>query len=377
MSVLELGTEAGSVAQLERELAQLRHRAGAPSPESGTPTARACVLNLVVYATRRAHAERAARTIALLSDRHPSRAIVLLHDVAGRERLPPDVSLRAHLAPAAHDRLCYEQIVVAARADSAHRLRSIVIPLLVPDLPVFVWWTGTPALDAPHFRDLVALADRLVVDSADFVRPEATFPGLSARGHADRSLGLTDLAWTRLTAWRELLAQFFDVPAWRPYLDAVSGMRIGFAVDMDGRAIHPSQALLLLGWFAARLSWRAEERLAPSEAGGHLFRMRRADGVPLWVRLRPRFARGVEEGHVTGVRVLADLEGHHAEFVIKRTEDGAAHTATEVLVDGASVLRRTVLLPMPSVIELLGEELSITGSDAVYEDALQTLVALT
>ena len=50
---------------------------------------------------------------------------------------------------------------------------------------------------------------------------------------------------------------------------------------MDGRDIHPSQVLLLVGWIASRLSWQAVEALAPSEAGGLLFRMSRADGEPI------------------------------------------------------------------------------------------------
>ena len=188
---------------------------------------------------------------------------------------------------------------------------------------------------------------------------------------------MTDLNWARLTPWRELLARFFDVPEWRPFLDAISGVRAGFAVDMDGREIHPSQALLLIGWLAARLGWRAAEHLAPSEAGGHLFRMARVDGDPLWMRLRPRFFRGVDEGDVTGVRLLADRDGRHAEFVVKRADESAFHADVDVLIDSTIVARRRVYLPTPSVASLLAEELSITGSDLVYESALGALVALT
>ena len=37
---------------------------------------------------------------------------------------------------------------------------------------------------------------------------------------------------------------------------------------------------------------------------------------------------------------------------------------------------RTIPLPAPSVTDLLGEELTIAGSDRIYEDALAALVRL-
>lgn len=373
MSVLDGGTSVGSVAAIERELARLRRRVGAAAPEGVVPPARAAVLNLVVYATRRAHAERAARTIAELGARHPSRAIVLFQDEGGDAN---EVRLTCH-QEVSGGHVCFERIVVRTSSRSGHQLRSIVIPLLIPDLPVFLWWTGAPPLGSALFADLLALADRLVVDSADFARPEVTLPRLSALLAADDTTSLTDLNWARLTVWRELTAQFFDVPEWRPFLDGVSGVRIGYGVSMDGREIHPSQALLLLGWLATRLGWSAAEHPAPTEAGGVLFRMAHSDGRRLWVRLRPRFLRGADEGDVTGIRVLADAAGEHAEFVVKRGEDDTPHADTAVLRGGRTVAARRVFFPLPSIGALLAEDLSITRDDRVYVDALAALVRLT
>src|SRR5438094_907659 len=130
--------------------------------------------------------------------------------------------------------------------------------------------------------------------------------------------GVTDFNWTRITPWRELVMQFFDVPAGRPFLDRITGIRVGFAVDADGREIHPSQALLFVGWLASRLGWTAVERIAPSEEGGLLFSMKRADGVVIPVRVRPRFIRGLEEGDLSGLRIQSEQRTQHAEFVVKR-----------------------------------------------------------
>ena len=336
------------------------------------------MLNLVVYADREEHALRAAASTLRLSARHPSRAIIVLGD---RVREGVDVALQLHChVPRSDDDVagvCYEQILARVRGDADDRIASVVIPLLVPDLSVFLWWTGTPPADTKRFDDLVDVADRLIVDSSDFARPDRTLPQIAqlAETHRARRFGVTDLNWTRLTPWRELIAGFFDVEAWRPALDAVTGVRIGFGVDMDGRDIHPSQALLLVGWLSSRLRWRVVDRLAPSEAGGLLFRMARADGARIDVRVRPRFERGLEPGDMSGFRMQARVGASLYEFVLKRALDRDHVTAT-VVVDGATRSMRVVPLPVLGIEDLLREELTIVGSDRVFEDALRALVAL-
>ncbi len=371
------GVSVPSVSAVERELARLRRMAGAHAKEQGHTVARAAVLNLVVYVDRDIHARRAAVTTSRLSDRHPSRLIVVYGD---RERAGADIAVQLHChvpRPDESSHVYYEQILARVRGDADDRIASVVIPMLVPDLPVFLWWTGTPPQDARRFDDLVAVADRLIVDSADFARPDRTLPLIAdlARSHPARRFGITDLNWTRLTPWRELVAAFFDVDAWRPCLDAVVGVRVGFGVDADGRDIHPSQALLLVGWLASRLGWQVVDNFAPSEAGGLLFRMARRDGAPIDVRVRPRFERGIDPGDTSGFRLQSRHDGDLYEFVLKRAPDPRHVTAT-VLVNGATRSLRILPLPAPGIDALLREELSIVGSDHVFEDALQALVAL-
>jgi len=371
------GARASGVAELERELTRLRRAQTAHAREQGRTVARAAVLNLIVYAEREVHARRAAHSISDLSLRHPSRAIVVLADRGARPGMEAQIEMHCHLPIAdGATQVSYEQILVRARGDSDERLASAVIPLLVPDLPVFLWWTGTPPIGARKFNELLGPADRLIVDSSDFPRPDATLAQIARiRDQARGRFGVTDLNWTRLTPWREIVTAFFDVPAWRGFLDGVTGVRIGFAVDMDGREIQPSQALLLVAWLASRLGWRPLEALAPSEAGGLAFTIARADGARIRLRVRPRFERGVDEGNISGIRVQAERGGELAEFVVKRQPDARHQTAT-VLMGGTQVWERTLPLPSPEIVELIGEELAILGSDRPYEDALRAFVAL-
>jgi glucose-6-phosphate dehydrogenase assembly protein OpcA len=372
------GARAEGVAALERELARLRRVQSAHARELVRPIARASVLNLIVYADREEHARRAARSISDLALRHPSRAIVVLAD-RGPERERAERHIEMHCQLPISDgarQVCYEQILVRATGEVDDRLASAIIPLLVPDLPVFLWWTGTPPLGSRSFADLLRLTDRLIVDSADFARPEVTLPVIARISDAARGrFGVTDLNWTRLTPWREIATSFFDVPSWRLFLDGITGLRVGFAVDMDGRDIHPSQALLFVGWLASRLGWRPLETLAPSEAGGLLFAIARPDGARIMVRVRPRFERGLNDGDIRGIRIQAMDGRQQAEFVVRR-EPSPRHQTATVLLGGERRWERTMPMPSPAVVELIGEELSILGSDRTYEKALDALVEL-
>ena len=93
------------------------------------------------------------------------------------------------------------------------------------------------------------------------------------------------------------------------------------------------------------------------------------------VRVRPRFERGLEEGDLSGVRIQAGIGEITAEFVVKRRPDPRHATATTIL-NGEQRAERVLPLPSPGVVELLGEELAIVGSDRVYEEALEALVEL-
>jgi glucose-6-phosphate dehydrogenase assembly protein OpcA len=163
------GVQVGSIPALERELMRLRRAATAHAKEQGRSVARASVLNLVVYADREVHAMRAAASTGRLSRRHPSRVIVVLGDrkAAGVEAT---VQLHCHV-PREDDKaeVYFEQILARVRGDADDRVASVVIPLLVPDLPTFLWWTGTPPADRRRFDDLIARSRRSRISRAPTV----------------------------------------------------------------------------------------------------------------------------------------------------------------------------------------------------------------
>ena len=66
-----------------------------------------------------------------------------------------------------------------------------------------------------------------------------------------------DLAWARLTPWREILAEQFDAPDATASLSTLEEVTIGY----EGSSEEPSpSAFLFAGWLSARLGWTPERR---------------------------------------------------------------------------------------------------------------------
>jgi len=354
------------VPAIEHELTQL-WKATAEDTLEGEPVVRACVLNLVAYAPSQDVAHHINEVISQVSARHPSRSIVI---VAGRgarsAQLRASISAHCQIAPEGGKQVCNEQITLHVSGPAVDELHGTVLPLLVPELPVFLWWHDEPPLTGHLFRELLDSCDRLVVDSADFApeRAERALVGLQ-RLVGEGGVAVSDLNWSRLTHWRELVAQFFDAPPGRQYLDKLDRVEVEIA-SRHGREPYLTEGLLLVGWLASRLGW-ALENGRRSRGGVMAFGFRSAAGA-VAVELRPKPAHPGEGLH--SVRVGAPGS---ATFSLSRMPDDEKCVAVtaEIPEGGHS---RVVCMDWPSEAALLCEELEMQGRDTVFEEALAQAV---
>jgi glucose-6-phosphate dehydrogenase assembly protein OpcA len=174
-----------------------------------------------------AEAESAATTAAAA---HPCRLLIVVRrKIDGDNRLDAEVQVGGRLGPT-------EAIVMRMYGRLALHAESVVLPLLAPDAPVVTWWHGPPPDDFATDA-LGVLANRRITDSAQADDPLAALH----RRAEDFAAGDTDLAWTRATPWRSLLASAMDAVTPGP-----TEARIGCAPG------NPSGALLA-GWLASRL----------------------------------------------------------------------------------------------------------------------------
>jgi len=218
-----------TIARIERELARLRD---ATSDEDQQPNLRTSVMTHIAWAPPE-WIGRAEQTLLGMAERHPSRTLLLVPRPDEPDGLDAVLTLRCF--PVGDRAVCGEVIELTLRGNRVAAPASIVVPLLISDLPVFARWRGQPAFGAPEFEQIVDLVDRLIVDTTEW--PD--LPGAYAPlvGLFDRTV-VSDIAWERTERWRSLLASLWP------------GIRDVRQVRVHGTR---AQGYLLDGWLRSRL----------------------------------------------------------------------------------------------------------------------------
>jgi glucose-6-phosphate dehydrogenase assembly protein OpcA len=307
-----------------RELAGLWASAGQPGgAEDGAEAGvlRACTMTLVVAAEDGHDWQGLGETIAALMPEHPARAILIRLTGAGDRALSGLVSAQCWLPSGQRRHICCEQVEIAASDAALADLPSVVRPLAVPDLPVVLWCRSARLAGMPEFDALAARAGKVIVDSQEL--PLGAVARLAARGTL-----VGDLAWTRITRWRETLSLVFENRHNLARLGSLTNLSVAHSAPMANTAAY------MAAWISNALP-NLEISIAPD---------------PQCDSLRVTLAGG-------GFRV--ELERHQDRLA--------------VTVDGLS---RCANLPLLNDYSLMREELGIVRRDPVFDAALARALQL-
>ncbi|MEW2632191.1 glucose-6-phosphate dehydrogenase assembly protein OpcA [Streptomyces sp. NPDC048389] len=276
----------------------------------GTPAV-GMVLTLVIV-TDEENAYDALKAANEASREHPSRTLVVIKRVSRSPRDRAKARLDAEVRVGA-DAGTGETVVLRLYGEVVDHAQSVVLPLLLPDAPVVVWWPVNAPTD-PANDPLGSLAQRRVTDTYSAELPVRE---LAARAEA-YTPGDTDLSWTRITPWRSMLAAALD----QVTCEVTS-------VEVEGEEFNPSCELLAM-WLADRL------------------------GVP--VKRMSSAGPGL-----TSVR----LESNCGPIVLDRPDGSLATLSIEGQPDRAVALKRR------ETAELIAEELRRLDPDDTYSSALR------
>ena len=402
---LRWSARAHSIAEIESELARIWSSQDLTTEIDGSPgrhiAARTSVMNLIVVARRPEVAERTAATIQALTGRHPSRTIVIQSaDPDGPSWL--DARVEAHCVLPREDapETCAETIHVTCGGEAGHHLAAIATPLIIHDLPVTIWWPGEPPFTNRAARDLLATADRLVVDgstwSGDGLAKLRELAGLQESSR----LTISDFALVRQSRWREAIASIFDDPDFLPYLRSMRRIAVTYATHDETCA--PGSANLVkpiyhIGWMASRLGLSVVKPLAPVAGHGGSAVAGRAvrAGAARPAAFKPIMGRGLvatltdgradvaivarpvvsvmPSGTTLRVELLAERRG--SELRADVTAE-AEEVHVRVWLDGVEAWDRHFRAPRRTDVDLLAEAIEAGRRDPVAVGALQSAAAL-
>ena len=231
---------------IEKRLADIWREEGEEHDDAVT---RAALWNVVAHTWNADHHSFATQILGRASASVPQRAIVIRADPhPENDELSSWISTNCHMISGGRQ-VCSEEVAIIAAGERVAHVPPLVASLLLPDMPVAVWWVGDLPSEQPKYVEtLLDPADRLIVDSSQF--DTADDFALVAR-IADKTVTApADLSWARIDEWRAATAALFDPPQKRALLRNIRDVRV---VSGGGASLgERSEAVLYAAWIEAQ-----------------------------------------------------------------------------------------------------------------------------
>ena len=240
----------------------------------GAGVLRACSLTLVVLAEQSEDVANLGETLAALMPEHPARTIVIRMCGGAERPLAERVYAQCWMPFGQRRQICCEQIEITASDPALADLPSVILPLAVPDLPVILWCRSARLVRRPEFGEIARMATKVVIDSA---LDTDAINAIRRMAEAVSSGGIfADLAWTRLTRWRETLARVFENRDTLTRLPEVRSVQVRYGPSYETAAWYlaawAANALASVGQVVTPVVGRQEASLR-LELSGSTFRV--------------------------------------------------------------------------------------------------------
>ncbi|PYQ29645.1 MAG: hypothetical protein DMF56_11830 [Acidobacteria bacterium] len=231
---------------IEKRLADIWREEGEEHDDAVT---RAALWNVVAHTWNAEQHTFATQILGRASASVPQRAIVIRADPhSGNDELSSWISTNCHTISDGRQ-VCSEEVAILAAGERVAHVPPLVASLLLPDMPVAVWWVGDLPSEQPKYVEtLLDPADRLIVDSSQFDSAEDF--ALVSRIAEKTITAPADLSWARIDEWRTATAALFDPPQMRALLRRMRDVRVvsGGGASLGDR----SEAVLYAAWLEAQ-----------------------------------------------------------------------------------------------------------------------------
>ena len=233
------------VASIEKQLAGLWR---AEKQDGEKAVTKAALWNVVAHTWSSEQHTHATEILARASASVPQRTIVVQADPEGSANIASWISANCHLIGGGRQ-VCSEEVSIVASGDHVDHVPPLVSALLLPDMPVAVWWIGDLPRDTHAYAEtLLEPADRLIYDSAHF--EGSADLDLVCRIAETTTTAPADLNWARIEEWRAATASLFDPLPMRQRLESIRTVRVYSGGDDSFGAT--SEALLYVAWLQAQ-----------------------------------------------------------------------------------------------------------------------------
>ncbi|MGI6296307.1 MAG: glucose-6-phosphate dehydrogenase assembly protein OpcA [Armatimonadota bacterium] len=348
-----------NLAKLDSDIAELYTQA--IEQEGAVPTSRAVLLNLIIYATDAQLSDRAFQKASQLLAKVACRTILV--DLTTQSDDHGSVSLICGISERGDKRLCGEVIRLYAAGGP---VAGMVLPLLIPDVPVYLWVYGDIPPERQDFADLLRVSDHVVADSRTASHTAANLRALERLSKIEGGKRIVrDLGWMSIQAWREATAQHFDAPSLRHFLEQLTEVTIKYSGPTDS-TVPESAPLLFAAWLMDRLQIVSSKVFRSKDEG---FRITASQfSRPVTLRLIPQDSNS-EVGRLISVSMSCgegDKAGTFTTEAVSDTQLSLKESCPELCLP-----QKLIETPDPGEAALAAIALSTHRKDQVFRRTLE------
>lgn len=224
-----------------------------PNEEKG----KACLFNLIVYSHEPRRTEYLKEVVKMIVSQFPCRIIFIQ---CNRDSKENKLNIKTSTSNATEENnIVSDQIFIEASGQEINKVYFLLLPLFVPDLPVYLLWGQDPTSEYTILPHLQQFATRLIIDSEATADLQMFSRDIENRMKAS-SIQIVDMNWSRIGGWREVIAHIFDSQERFHQLTSVKKMEIFYNNRPSNLFLHPdTQAIYLQAWLASRLGWEYQK----------------------------------------------------------------------------------------------------------------------
>jgi glucose-6-phosphate dehydrogenase assembly protein OpcA len=323
---------------------------------------RATTLNIIFVSTSENDYQQAVQLVAGITEHHPARMILVhIDEQLGDDKIKAHISAYCQPPQQSGKQICCEQISLSTGKKGTAHLNGAILPLLLPDLPVFICCPPAELLDSDNFKDLVHLADRVILDTqSSFANMFELLKTTKHITHLDNETHLSDLAWSKLTKWREAIAQLFDSQNETNRLENIN------AVEITTNETPTSfMGYLILFWLATRLGWNIDR----IDKSGLTIQLKGKDSQIITANLKSINSK-TNAGALQRVELLSKASYERSTFNC-RIQDNYIMSA--IAVDGQTTQNIKYEILDEGRAKLVCDELDFLHEDEIYLQSINAI----
>lgn len=260
-----------------------------------------------------------------------------------------------------------DSITIFVGKHGLQRVPSLVLPTILPDLPVHLFWGDEPSKDDALFSLLEKIANRLI-----FLGPEAeglqAFSTKTLQSFDTHPCAILDFDWALIGGWRDVLSSCLS-ETFVEELNKIESIHLIYNSSSNAMIAHPDIcAIYLLFWLASRMGWTLKNNQLTNQSFEFVFQSSdHTINAVITSKELPSLG-----GIVQSVE-LANSNGFHALFC---RQNNQAKVRIQITTQDQCELPYTLFLPDPRRGLTFMKEIFYLPTSQHYKQMLQLLTQL-